>query len=146
MSPVPEDASRLALHATAVAFDGNAVMMLGPSGSGKSSLALQLISLGALLVSDDQLVLTRHGDRILASPPPDTPALIEARGIGLLTAPRTDEAQLALIVDLERQEQERLPPRRTRTILGIDLDLVHGADLPSLPASIRHYMKYGRGA
>ena len=146
MNPVPEDATRLALHASAVAFDGNAVMMLGPSGSGKSSLALQLISLGALLVSDDQLLLTRHGDRILASPPPDTPGLIEARGIGLLTAPRTNRAQLDLIVDLEHPEQERLPPRRTRAILGIDLDLVYGRDLPNLPAAIRHYMTYGRGA
>ncbi|MFQ5437976.1 MAG: HPr kinase/phosphorylase, partial [Paracoccaceae bacterium] len=45
------------VHAGAVAFDRRAVLILGPSGSGKSSLALELMSRGASLVSDDRTIL-----------------------------------------------------------------------------------------
>ena len=50
------------VHATAVAIDGQAVLLRGPSGSGKSDLALRLIDAGARLVADDQSELSRRGD------------------------------------------------------------------------------------
>ena len=56
-------------HATAVAIGGRAVLLRGPSGSGKSDLGLRLIDAGASLVADDQCQLSRVGDRIVVRPP-----------------------------------------------------------------------------
>ena len=140
------EASHLTLHASAVAFGDRAVMAVGQSGSGKSALALQLMALGAMLVSDDQVILSRHGGRILVSAPPEAPGLMEARGVGLLTAPLAGETHLVLIVDLDDREQERLPPQRKRNVLGIELDLVFGGGAANLPAAICQYVKHGRGA
>ena len=60
----------LFVHASCVALDGNGVLLRGPSGSGKSDLALRLIDGGAVLVADDQVALTVEGEKILASAPP----------------------------------------------------------------------------
>src|SRR5690348_6821760 len=71
------------VHGTAVAIDGEAVLLLGPSGAGKSDLALRLIETGAQLVADDQAELRRSGSLILVSAPAAIFGLIEARGIGI---------------------------------------------------------------
>ena len=60
----------LLVHATAVAIGGRAVLLRGPSGSGKSDLALRLIDAGAELVSDDQSLLERRGDTVVVRAPP----------------------------------------------------------------------------
>ena len=57
-------------HASTVARDGRSVMITGPSGSGKSDLALRLLDLGFQLVSDVQTIVSRDGVRLLASAPP----------------------------------------------------------------------------
>ena len=59
------------VHASTVAIDGRAVLISGPSGSGKSDLALRLLDRGFSLVSDDQTHVRREGDRLIASPPPN---------------------------------------------------------------------------
>ena len=66
----------LLVHATAVAIDGEAILLRGPSGSGKSDLALRLIDGGAQLVADDQTLLRREGERVLASAPPAIARLV----------------------------------------------------------------------
>ena len=50
------------VHASTVATGGRAVLLSGPSGSGKSDLALRLIDRGFTLVSDDQTIVRREGD------------------------------------------------------------------------------------
>ena len=67
------------IHASAVALDGQGVLILGPSGAGKSALALQLIGLGAQLVGDDRIALDRVGGDVIASAPAALAGLIEAR-------------------------------------------------------------------
>jgi len=57
------------IHATTVAVNGRGVMIRGASGSGKSALALQMIAMGAELVSDDRTSLIVHENRLIASPP-----------------------------------------------------------------------------
>jgi HPr kinase/phosphorylase len=69
------------LHASVVAVDGAGVLILGASGAGKSGLALRMIALGALLVSDDQVLLERCGDVLVARAPETLSGLIEARGV-----------------------------------------------------------------
>ena len=57
------------LHTSTVALDGRAVLISGPSGSGKSDLALRLLDRGFVLVSDDQTIVRKDGNRLLATAP-----------------------------------------------------------------------------
>jgi HPr kinase/phosphorylase len=126
-------------HATAVAIDGEAVLLRGPSGSGKSDLALRLIDRGAQLVADDQTLLRREGDRVLASAPPAIAGVIEIRGVGLLRVPAAVAAPLVLIADLMASSDiERMPEWRSETVLGVAVPLVAVAPFEaSAPAKLR---------
>jgi HPr kinase/phosphorylase len=137
----------LQLHASAVACDGRGLLILGPSGSGKSALALQLMALGADLVSDDAVVLNRGRDGALVATAPDTiRGLVEARGIGLLYAPALSGCPIHAVVDLSRTETERLPPERTTCLLGVTLPLLHKVETNHFAAALRVYLAGGRGA
>lgn len=132
------------VHATAVAADGCAVLILGPSGSGKSSLALQLIGLGAQLVSDDQTCLHRRDGALWASPPAALAGRIEARGVGLLVAPYVTSARVVLAVDLSQPETARLPPERTAEHFGVTVPCLRRVDSAHFPAAILLCLKTGR--
>lgn len=134
----------LILHATTVAFDDRAILLTGASGSGKSSLALQLMAIGATLVADDQTVLTLHGSRIIATCPAPIAGMIEARGVGLLNAPHLSQASVTLVVDLDRAQTARLPDHPYITILRQRLSLVLGSNSAHFPSSLKHYVLYGR--
>jgi serine kinase of HPr protein (carbohydrate metabolism regulator) len=108
------------LHATAVAIGGVAVLIEGPSGSGKSDLALRLIDRGAVLISDDQTLLIRAGSRLLARPPQTIAGKLEIRGVGILSMPHVTDIPVAMLVRLQDQVQ-RMPDRRIRRIAGIDV-------------------------
>jgi HPr kinase/phosphorylase len=115
--------STLLVHGTTVALDGGAVLLRGPSGIGKSDLALRLIDRGARLVADDQTVLRRAGDRLVASAPATIAGLLEIRGVGI-------------------EAVERLPEPRSETVLGLAIPLValvpHEA---SSPAKLRFVLR-----
>ncbi|ARJ66271.1 serine/threonine protein kinase [Magnetospirillum sp. ME-1] len=108
------------VHGTCVAIAGRGVLLRGPSGSGKSDLALRLIDGGALLVADDQTRLERDGGTLLASPPATIAGMIEARGLGLVRLPHLARVPLVLLIDLVRpSEVERLPEANTLELLGL---------------------------
>src|SRR3954471_2128569 len=93
----------LRIYGTCVALSGIGVLLRGPSGSGKSDLALRLIDAGALLVADDYVLVepgAGPGDAPGARAPPDLKGFIEVRGIGILPVPVALSAPLALAVDL----------------------------------------------
>ena len=131
------------IHASAVALDGQGVLVLGPSGAGKSALALQLIGLGAQLVGDDRIALDRVGGDVIASAPAALAGLIEARGVGLLRAPWAP-APLRLVVDLGQTEAMRLPPIRHTPVMDMSLPLVLGPLTAHLPATICLLLRGGR--
>lgn len=137
-------ASGLILHATCVSVDGRGLLITGPSGSGKSSLALALMAYGARLVADDRTILHLRGGMLWASCPPALRGMIEARGLGLLNAAAESGASVVLAVDLSVSETERLPPHRNVTYLGRTVDLVHAQQTPHFPAALLHYLKEGR--
>lgn len=87
-------------QATCVAIAGRAVLIEGPPGVGKSSLALALIDRGAVLVGDDGVTLERGGARLLASPVRETAGLLEVRGLGLITMPVVAAVPVALVIEL----------------------------------------------
>lgn len=132
------------VHGTVVALEGRGVLVFGPSGSGKSSLALELMATGALLVSDDRTDIRREGDRIIASPPDNLKGRIEARGAGILRAQHVAEAALVLTVDLGQVEDQRLPPKRHYELLGRALPLVLGPYRPHFYAVLRQLLLHGR--
>ena len=114
------NATTTRMHGTAVAIGQRAALIRGPSGAGKSDLALRFLGLeqGAAglppqllrLVADDQVLLRREGDRILAAAPAVLRGRLEVRGVGIVAVPSLDTAELALIVDLSAPEDiPRLP-------------------------------------
>ena len=113
------------LHASAVASEGRAVLITGPSGSGKSDLALRMLDRGFTLVSDDQTIVKRDGDHLLASPPPNIAGKLEIRGIGIVEMDNLTDVPVTLIVELTMNEIQRLPDdSRERPILGVTLPFV----------------------
>ncbi|WP_323717030.1 HPr kinase/phosphorylase [Paracoccus aminovorans] len=132
------------LHASCVAHRGRGLLILGASGSGKSALAFQMMAFGAMLVADDRTLLRDEGGRILADAPEALRGLIEARGIGILRARAHGPVDLALAVDLDQAEPERLPPDRRLDLFDRGLPLVLGAGRVHLASMLLQYLDAGR--
>ena len=111
------------VHATAVALDGRAVLLVGPSGSGKSDLALRLIDRGWRLVADDRVVLVARDGLLWASAPPALAGLIEVREVGIVAEPACAAAMVVLVVDL-LAAPDRLPERFSRTLEGVTIPAI----------------------
>lgn len=116
------------LHATSVAIGGRAVLLSGPSGSGKSDLALRLIDRGAVLVSDDYTLVKRIAPgRTIAAAPETIAGKMEVRGIGIVPMQYENDVPVALIVYLIDQI-ERMPVElTTRSIAGVDVPVARVA-------------------
>jgi serine kinase of HPr protein (carbohydrate metabolism regulator) len=136
------------IHASAVLCGSCGILIRGPSGSGKSSLALSLLQTGsfARLIGDDRIHLqTAHG-RLLMRPAKTLEGLIEIRGLGIRRLPFEPVALVHLAVDLAAPDAERLPePASSEAkIEGVSiarLAVAPGRDaLPSLLA----FLQYGK--
>ena len=117
--------NEMTLHATCVALGDRGVLITGPSGNGKSDLALRLIDEGAKLVADDLATLRAEDGGLLALAPPRLAGKIEVRGIGIMPVASAPEVRLALEVALAPSaEIERLPEPETVQYLGVALPRV----------------------
>lgn len=132
------------IHGSAVVLEGRGLLVVGPPGSGKSALCLDLMRHGARLVADDRVRLWREDATLFADAPAALRGLIEARGVGILHADAAGPARIALLVDLGLTEDQRLPPARTRDLLGSPVPLVLGPFTPHLSAALRQYLLAGR--
>lgn len=115
------------VHATCVAMAAGGgwlgLLLRGPSGVGKSGLALCLIDGGAQLVADDRVDLQARDGKILAGPPSALAGRIEVRGLGILPVSHQTDVVLGMVVDLvvEGGDIPRLPAVRTTNLLGLSL-------------------------
>ena len=109
------------LHATGVAIEGRTVLLCGPSGSGKSDLALRLIDRGAMLVSDDYTLVKRIEGRLIATAPSTIAGQMEVRGIGIVTVPYREEAPVALLIDLTEQVERMPMEMASRAVAGMQV-------------------------
>ena len=108
-------------QASAVVIGGRALLIEGPPGCGKSSLALALIDRGAGLIGDDAVTLLGEGETLIAAPPPNIAGLLEVRGIGLVSMAVAAPAPVALVLELGGAVPDRLPetPLPSRLIAGV---------------------------
>lgn len=132
------------VHASCVAIDGRGLLISGASGSGKSALALELMALGAELVSDDRVILTGGQDAVTASAPAPISGLIEARGIGLLRARPHGPVNVVCVVDLNETETDRLPVPRQIAVMGRYVTLLLKVDTRHFPSALMQFCKEGR--
>jgi serine kinase of HPr protein (carbohydrate metabolism regulator) len=118
------------VHASAVRVGNLAVLIRGPSGSGKSRLAFDLIMAGragvvepAVLVGDDRVHLATVGNEIVVRPAQMLAGLIEIRGLGIRRCDFVEHATVGLVVDLAAADAERLPPPEAlaTSILGVKI-------------------------
>ncbi|MGI9483563.1 MAG: HPr kinase/phosphorylase [Hyphomicrobiales bacterium] len=139
------------IHATCIAVGGKGVLLLGKPGSGKSDLALRLIDepgrgtgdefLTAKHVADDQVRLTRDGEKVLAQAPETLSGLLEIRGIGIVQVPYLPVVPVELVVELMNEEAVERMPDETQTRhyllgLGVPRVAIDPAN-PSAPARLR---------
>ena len=131
--------SSLARQATCVAIAGRALLIEGPSGSGKSSLALALIDRGAELIGDDGVVLETRGGTLFAHPHPRTRGLLEVRNLGLIAMPVCDAAPMALVIRLDREAPRYVEEPESLSIGGVDVPLARlwpGGEVLALKAEM----------
>jgi serine kinase of HPr protein (carbohydrate metabolism regulator) len=116
------------VHASAVKVGSRAVLIRGPSGSGKSRLAFDLILAGrsgqlppAILVADDRVRLDTVAGQCWVRPVRELAGLIEIRGLGIRRCDFAEEAEIGLVVDLQATDAERLPPQEAlwTSIFGV---------------------------
>ena len=124
------------MHATCVDINGSGVLILGRSGSGKSSLAINLIALGSKLVADDQCKLVKKNNSFRIFKPASLPNSIEVRGIGLVSVPTVVETRLDWVVNMDEAETERMPDLRFTEVGGYRVPTVFGKNMEDLASRI----------
>ncbi len=133
----PVHAGLIALP-TAAGWTG--VLIEGPSGSGKSDLALRALDHGFRLVADDRVLLWASGGALFGRAPDVLSGLIEVRGLGVGPAPSLRLTRIALVLECVAAAQvERLPDRLTVERAGVSIPLLRLWPFePGAPSKLRH--------
>jgi len=120
-------------------------LITGPSGSGKSDLALRALGLGFRLVADDRVILFVSAGRLWGRAPSPLSGLLEHRGLGVLTESSLRLARVGLWVRCEKPDGalERLPDPCVESLLGIRIPALslHPFE-DSAPAKLSRRMRH----
>lgn len=117
----------------------------GPSGSGKSDLALRALVHGFHLVADDRVLLWTSGGRLYGRAPDVLKGALEVRGLDVLATPAVAMAEVTLVA--RGGAPERIPDVQTVSMLGVPLPLIE-LDLRevSAPAKLSRALSLFDGA
>ena len=126
----------LIMHATCVDINGSGVLIVGRSGSGKSSLAINLIALGSTLVADDQCEIVKKNNKLSVFKPTSLPSSIEIRGVGLVSVPMAVEPSLDWVVNMDEAETQRMPDLHFTEIDGYRIPTIFGKNMDDLASRI----------
>ena len=126
----------LIMHATCVDINGSGVLIVGRSGSGKSSLAINLIALGSTLVADDQCEIVKKNNKLSVFKPTSLPSSIEIRGVGLVSVPMVVETSLDWVVNMDEAETQRMPNLQFTKIDGYRIPTIFGKNMDDLASRI----------
>lgn len=108
------------IHATCITQDNNGILLLGDSGSGKSDLALRLITFCQFkLVADDRVDISKVDNQLLAQAPQNLQGLLEVRGVGIVKYPFAMQTKVKLAVQLTNDSIERMPEKQFYNLEGV---------------------------
>jgi HPr kinase/phosphorylase len=112
----------LQIHATCISLGGFGLLLRGPSGSGKSDLALRMMKHNSQLIADDWVDLALEDGLLIARAPSRLRGLLEVRGLGVIEVPYGISIQVLGVIDLvDSKEIPRLPDHRVETFLGVEI-------------------------
>ena len=124
------------LHASAFAYQGAGCLVLGPSGSGKSRLVAEALTMGAKLVADDQVILSPMMGFVGAAPHPNLQGVLEFRGLGLIRLADTlTKHVLHLAIELDPTADARAVEPEEREFLGVKLPYLRVQPVPHISAT-----------
>ncbi|MGR6432691.1 HPr kinase/phosphorylase [Rhizobium sp. PAMB 3174] len=121
------------IHATAIIAGRTGLLFVGPSGLGKSSMAFACLAEGrslglyTALIADDQVMVRRIGERLVARAPESIAGRMELRGSGIVSVETIDAAILRLVImPVDAMACERLPEEGERMTVhdGVSLPLL----------------------
>jgi len=121
------------VHASAVLVGARAALIRGPSGSGKSRLAWDLVTAGregllpfTRLIADDRAHLESRSGRLLVRPAQALAGMLEIHGLGILRVEFEPVGVVGLVLDLAAAEAARSPDEKAGRII------IDGVSLPRL--------------
>ncbi len=124
------------IHASAAAFNHQAVMMIGDSGSGKTRTLWRFLRLGFTMIGDDQISMHNDGDDIVLAPNPNAENRLEFRHLGIFAAKEVTTAPLKLVLDFNQSEAERLPHSQFVNLLGKNIRKINAQGLDGIEDAV----------
>ncbi len=129
------------IHGTGISYEGKGLLIMGPSGSGKSDLALRMIGCGAILIGDDYVELSQgEAGRAVMGTVKNIAGKIEVHNVGILDVPFRAQCEIDLVLNLVNNvgQLDRLPEIKEITVDCISLPCLefYGFE-PSAPEKIK---------
>ncbi|MGE5566416.1 MAG: HPr kinase/phosphorylase [Parcubacteria group bacterium] len=138
------------LVATRLGGRWRGALIEGPSGTGKSDLAIRMMVNGFRLVADDRTVVWTSGRRLYGKAPEALSGLLEARGVGIIPQPPLEFCEIVLLVECRREPGavERMPDSTPTDVMGVPLPRIELWPFEAAgPAKLRRALEHlGGGA